>query len=179
MPLTYTQQSQIPNTFHSHHHLIPPPLQTNQPHPQTPHPHPIPIPSHTTITQATQATPQTMPTPKPTLDPPGPSPPTPTSPNTTAAAAAALTSLPPALDLLVRFHHRNKNQHRLSKWWAQADMLRRQVRKMITELEALEAVGVGRKGGGKRAAAAAAAAGEVVRRRAGYLRWRLGPGAFL
>ena len=51
-------------------------------------------------------------------------------------------------------------------------MLRRQVRKMVTELEALEAVGVGRK-------RAAAAAEEVVRRRAGYLRWRLGPGAFL
>ena len=46
---------------------------------------------------------------------------------------------------------------------------------MITELEALEAVGVGR----KRAAAAAAAAEEVVRKRAGYLRWRLGPGVFL
>ena len=54
-------------------------------------------------------------------------------------------------------------------------MLRRQVRKIIDELEALEAAGLGRKGGGKRAAAAE----EVVRRRAGYLRWRLGPGAFL
>ncbi len=98
---------------------------------------------------------------------------TPTLPNT--ATTAALTSLPPALDLLSRFHHRNKNQHRLSKWWAQADMLRRQLRKIITELEALETVGSGRKGGGKRAAAAE----EVVRKRAGYLRWRLGPGAFL
>ncbi|KAJ4292188.1 hypothetical protein N0V88_005817 [Collariella sp. IMI 366227] len=41
----------------------------------------------------------------------------------------------PALELLARFHHRNKNQHRLSKWWAQADMLRRHLRKMVEELE--------------------------------------------
>ncbi|KAK3374965.1 hypothetical protein B0H63DRAFT_481405 [Podospora didyma] len=40
-------------------------------------------------------------------------------------------SLGPALEILERFHHRNKNQHRLSKWWAETDMLRRHVRKTL------------------------------------------------
>ena len=169
MPLTPNN----PNSFHSHHHLIPPLLQTNQPHTQPPthtytHTHLRITPHHQTVTQHT--TPHTMSTPKSHLEPPGSS--TTASP---AKTTAALASLPPALDLLSRFHHRNKNQHRLSKWWAQADMLRRQLRKIIDELEAFEAVGSSRKGGGKKAAAAE----EVVRRRAGYLRWRLGPGAFL
>ncbi|KAK3313557.1 hypothetical protein B0H66DRAFT_356075 [Apodospora peruviana] len=47
----------------------------------------------------------------------------------------AINTLAPALDILERFHHRNKNQHRLSKWWSSADMLRRHLRKMIESLE--------------------------------------------
>ena len=44
----------------------------------------------------------------------------------------ALTlSLAPALHILERFHHRNKNQHRTSKWWPLADMLRRHLRKLL------------------------------------------------
>ncbi|KAM7191743.1 hypothetical protein V8F33_008710 [Rhypophila sp. PSN 637] len=46
----------------------------------------------------------------------------------------AINSLEPALHILERFHHRNKNQHRRSKWWAEADMLRRQLRKFIEAL---------------------------------------------
>ncbi|KAK4215390.1 hypothetical protein QBC37DRAFT_481476 [Rhypophila decipiens] len=46
----------------------------------------------------------------------------------------AINSLEPALHILERFHHRNKNQHRRSKWWAEADMLRRQVKKFIEAL---------------------------------------------
>ncbi|KAG7290290.1 hypothetical protein NEMBOFW57_000289 [Staphylotrichum longicolle] len=36
----------------------------------------------------------------------------------TTTLNTAIASLAPALELLERFHHRNKNQHRLSKWWA-------------------------------------------------------------
>ncbi|KAL2133677.1 hypothetical protein VTI74DRAFT_1905 [Chaetomium olivicolor] len=121
----------------------------------------------------------------------------------------ALTLLPPALELLARFHHRNKNQHRISKWWAQADMLRRHVRKMVEELE----VGLeeaerwekmrakvrgkekerlkarpgdkgrlrGKDGSGrvKGVGEEVQEGNEMVGKRAAYLRWKLGPGAFL
>ncbi|SPQ26053.1 78fcb27a-5d60-44fc-b333-5564f66bbda6 [Thermothielavioides terrestris] len=124
-----------------------------------------------------------------------------------AALNAAIASLAPALELLERFHHRNKNQHRLSKWWAQADMLRRHVRKMLRELEdgVAEAERVARANERRRARererervsllkGVLGKAGEpprrggrgdgedgngVVRKRAEYLRWRLGPGAYL
>lgn len=105
----------------------------------------------------------------------------------TTTLNTAIASLAPALELLERFHHRNKNQHRLSKWWAQADMLRRHVRKMLAELEGcvegaeraerrrnlMKAKGKGRKDGEEDPS------GEMVRKRAGYLRWGLGPGTFL
>ncbi|KAK3401180.1 hypothetical protein B0T20DRAFT_162425 [Sordaria brevicollis] len=45
--------------------------------------------------------------------------------------SSLLPILTPAFEILSRFHHRNKNQHRLSKWWAEADMLRRHLRKLI------------------------------------------------
>ncbi|AEO69534.1 uncharacterized protein THITE_2120077 [Thermothielavioides terrestris NRRL 8126] len=124
-----------------------------------------------------------------------------------AALNAAIASLAPALELLERFHHRNKNQHRLSKWWAQADMLRRHVRKMLRELEdgVAEAERLARANERRRARererervsllkGVLGKAGEpprrggrgdgekgneVVRKRAEYLRWRLGPGAYL
>ncbi|KAK4153730.1 ribonuclease MRP protein subunit rmp1 [Chaetomidium leptoderma] len=115
------------------------------------------------------------------------------------ALNCAIASLSPALEILERFHHRNKNQHRLSKWWAQADMLRRHVRKLLGELEAgvVEAERLARlrakgrqmatkrkKGGSEGGGGLLLDGGEeegngVVRRRAEYLRWRLGPGAFL
>lgn len=136
--------------------------------------------------------------------------------------AAAAASLAPALDLLERFHHRNRNQHRLSKWWAQADMLRRHVRKMLRELEdalaraererererrvKIEAkrerkrkrMGMGMRwgdgdghdhdgGGGVNGGEedrdtdgnGNGDGNEVVSKRAEYLRWKLGPGAYL
>jgi ribonuclease MRP protein subunit RMP1 len=40
--------------------------------------------------------------------------------------------------LLHLTHHRNKNQHRLSKWYKWFSILRRQISKLITELENLE-----------------------------------------
>jgi ribonuclease MRP protein subunit RMP1 len=40
--------------------------------------------------------------------------------------------------LLHLTHHRNKNQHRLSKWYKWFSTLRRQISKLITELETLE-----------------------------------------
>ncbi|KAK4034900.1 hypothetical protein C8A01DRAFT_38596, partial [Parachaetomium inaequale] len=104
------------------------------------------------------------------------------------ALTTAIASLAPGLELLERFHHRNKNQHRLSKWWAQADMLRRQVRKMLRELEGgvegaerAERVAKGRvrRGGKVNWERFEGEGGEVmVERRAGYLRGVLGPGAF-
>ncbi len=45
-----------------------------------------------------------------------------------------LTSITQILHLT---HHRNHNQHRLSKWYSSFSQLRRQVSKIITELEAL------------------------------------------
>ncbi|KAL2256067.1 hypothetical protein VTK26DRAFT_2240 [Humicola hyalothermophila] len=111
----------------------------------------------------------------------------------------AIASLSPALEILEGFHHRNKNQHRLSKWWAQADMLRRHVRKMLRELEdgiveaeRLERVRQRGLKAGKVKAKSKSVDGKrdgkgdgegegnvVVTRRAEYLRWKLGPGAFL
>jgi ribonuclease MRP protein subunit RMP1 len=40
--------------------------------------------------------------------------------------------------LLHLTHHRNKNQHRLSKWYKPFSILRRQISKLISELETLE-----------------------------------------
>ncbi len=54
----------------------------------------------------------------------------------TEALQKSLTSLTPALDILERFHHRNKNQHRVAKWWVHADILRRHLRKTVISLDA-------------------------------------------
>jgi ribonuclease MRP protein subunit RMP1 len=48
----------------------------------------------------------------------------------------SLDLLSPALGILDLFAHRNKNQHRLSKWWAQFDMLRRGARKLLADMQA-------------------------------------------
>ncbi|KAK4106722.1 hypothetical protein N658DRAFT_520207 [Parathielavia hyrcaniae] len=112
-----------------------------------------------------------------------------------AILSLAIASLAPALELLERFHHRNKNQHRIAKWWAQADMLRRHVRKMLGELEAavepaekaarakerqrVKGTGKGKSQKLVEAVGEENMQAEVLRKRAGYLRWRLGPGAFL
>ncbi|OIW33853.1 hypothetical protein CONLIGDRAFT_198192 [Coniochaeta ligniaria NRRL 30616] len=48
----------------------------------------------------------------------------------------AIDLLGPVLGILDSFNHRNKNQHRLSKWWAQFDMLRRGLRKLVVDLQA-------------------------------------------
>jgi ribonuclease MRP protein subunit RMP1 len=53
-----------------------------------------------------------------------------------ASLQQALDLLGPALGILDSFNHRHKNQHRLSKWWAQFDMLRRAIRKLIVDLQA-------------------------------------------
>lgn len=76
-------------------------------------------------------------------------------------ASQALDLLAPALGILDSFAHRNKNQHRLSKWWVEFDMLRRGVRKLSADLRAcLEAqaktANLGDKSSGKKKKAAAA-----------------------
>ncbi|KAF8457167.1 hypothetical protein BGX38DRAFT_1046140, partial [Terfezia claveryi] len=40
-------------------------------------------------------------------------------------------------NLLHLIFHRNKNQHRLSKWWKDLSLLRSNVRKLIVELESV------------------------------------------
>ena len=52
-----------------------------------------------------------------------------------ATLEQALGRLGPALEILDGFTYRNKNQHRLSKWWAQLDMLRRGTRKLSLDLQ--------------------------------------------
>ncbi|KAH8821500.1 hypothetical protein F5884DRAFT_850727 [Xylogone sp. PMI_703] len=52
----------------------------------------------------------------------------------THSRSQALTSLPPVHDLLNLANHRNKNQHRLSKWWKEFSQLRRHIGKLIAEL---------------------------------------------
>jgi ribonuclease MRP protein subunit RMP1 len=46
-----------------------------------------------------------------------------------------LTSIHQILHLT---HHRNKNQHRLAKWYKSFSQLRRHASKLLTELETLE-----------------------------------------
>ena len=40
--------------------------------------------------------------------------------------------------LLHLTHHRNKNQHRLSKWYKSFSVLRRSIAKLVSELESFE-----------------------------------------
>lgn len=48
---------------------------------------------------------------------------------------SSLTRLSIAAHLLDGFVHRNKNQHRGTRWWAPFDMLRRSVHKLLHDLE--------------------------------------------
>ncbi|KAK4146359.1 uncharacterized protein C8A04DRAFT_25869 [Dichotomopilus funicola] len=140
----------------------------------------------TKITQRPSSHPNSTPDPATT--------PTTTTPTSKAdpalTAQTSLATLTPALHLLERAHHRNKNQHRLSGWWwARADMLRRGVRKLVGELEELIGDGGGDsekkmtrgkgRGRGKGVAEGGRGLLEKVERRAGFLRWSLGPGAFV
>ncbi|RDW70316.1 hypothetical protein BP5796_08713 [Coleophoma crateriformis] len=54
-------------------------------------------------------------------------------------SAQPLSSIPTELaslsNLLCLSHHRNKNQHRLSRWWAQFSQLRRCISKLETEIQ--------------------------------------------
>lgn len=102
----------------------------------------------------------------------------------------ALDLLAPALGILDSFAHRNKNQHRLSKWWAQFDMLRRGARKLAADLRAcLESqartASASSGGGGKKKKAAAAlrerddAVRATMEARARHLGEQIVPRAFL
>lgn len=57
------------------------------------------------------------------------------SPPDLATLQSSLTRLSTAAHLLDGFVHRNKNQHRGTRWWAPFDMLRRSVRKLLPDLE--------------------------------------------
>ncbi|XMA12413.1 hypothetical protein WAI453_005204 [Rhynchosporium graminicola] len=51
---------------------------------------------------------------------------------------APLQELTSISQLLHLTHHRNKNQHRLAKWWKAFSVLRRQVGRLVAEVETLE-----------------------------------------
>ncbi|KAK1640321.1 hypothetical protein BDP81DRAFT_391044 [Colletotrichum phormii] len=68
-----------------------------------------------------------------------------TTTNTIAATAAIapspdetipIATLVPVLAILDSFNHRNKNQHRVARWWSAFDLLRRAVRRLHDALEA-------------------------------------------
>ncbi|KAH6624516.1 hypothetical protein B0J18DRAFT_428531 [Chaetomium sp. MPI-SDFR-AT-0129] len=156
---------------------------------------PFSTPTTTTATKITKR-PSSHPnsTPTPTATNPPTTTPTTTTPTSKAdlalTAQTSLTTLTSALHLLERAHHRNKNQHRLSGWWwARADMLRRGVRKLVGGLEGLVGDGGGESGkkitSGKGRGRVKGVAGgergvlEKVERRAVFLRWSLGPRAFV
>ncbi|GKT43808.1 uncharacterized protein ColSpa_03989 [Colletotrichum spaethianum] len=48
----------------------------------------------------------------------------------------AIAALVPVLQILDSFNHRNKNQHRVARWWARFDVLRRSARRLHDALEA-------------------------------------------
>ena len=48
----------------------------------------------------------------------------------------SLDTLAQVLEIIEGFNRRNKNQHRLSKWWAEFGTLRRHLRKLVPELQA-------------------------------------------
>jgi len=48
----------------------------------------------------------------------------------------ALSKLTSSLELLRAFAHRNRNQHRVSKWWASFDVLRRNTAKLADDVHA-------------------------------------------
>lgn len=79
------------------------------------------------------------------------------------------------LSMLSAFAHRNKNQHRLSKWWKPFSQLRRHISSLVFELETCydqeQSYGAGHK--------KAVAAREAVEGRAGFLMASLMPRAFL
>ncbi|EPE34101.1 hypothetical protein GLAREA_07114 [Glarea lozoyensis ATCC 20868] len=60
---------------------------------------------------------------------------TPSLPQFSSSAVHTLTTIHNHLHLL---HHRNKNQHRLSKWYKPFSIFRRQIPKLIAELERYE-----------------------------------------
>ncbi|EOO02848.1 hypothetical protein UCRPA7_1629 [Phaeoacremonium minimum UCRPA7] len=97
---------------------------------------------------------------------------------------AAADRLRPALQILDAFNHRNKNQHHSSRWWAQFDMLRRGVRKLVPELDA-GIRDIERKGGSKRRKTADKAQGgsskaaEAARARAQWLHEHAAPRTFM
>ncbi|KAK6210227.1 hypothetical protein QIS74_11811 [Colletotrichum tabaci] len=47
-----------------------------------------------------------------------------------------VAALVPVLQIFDGFNHRNKNQHRVARWWARFDLLRRSVRRLHDALEA-------------------------------------------
>lgn len=60
----------------------------------------------------------------------------PIPPPTLSQLQTTLSSLQTPIFILAGLTHRNKNQHRGTKWWASLDMLRRSLHKLTPDLEA-------------------------------------------
>lgn len=83
----------------------------------------------------------------------------------TSQLQCSLASLVTASHILDGFAHRNKNQHRATKWWGPFDMLRRSLHKILPDLEdavsraemlaSISSANISSKGKRKRAGAAA------------------------
>jgi hypothetical protein len=130
----------------------------------------IPNSSATSLTSTSHLTNQNVPKmPNPPI--PGPDP-----LSNLPLLTQTLTSLTPALEILNRFHHRNRNQHRLSKWYSHLDMLRRHLRKFLvaveTRLSEVERMS-------KKKRSREEKGGEEVKERARWIRGVLVRGAYL
>lgn len=86
-----------------------------------------------------------------------------------------LPELESILSMLSAFAHRNKNQHRLSKWWKSFSQLRRQISSLISELRASQ--GEEKKYGARNKKAVAAR--QVVEGRTRFIAMVLMPRVYL
>lgn len=60
------------------------------------------------------------------------------NPESPLSYATTLGALEPIVHVLDRFNHRHKNQHRVAKWWAAFDGLRRSLRRLEDSIRSHE-----------------------------------------
>jgi ribonuclease MRP protein subunit RMP1 len=94
---------------------------------------------------------------------------------TASPAPPPFPELTSILSALSAFAHRNKNQHRLSKWWKPFSQLRRQVSSLVSELAVRHEQETKYKAGHKKSSVARGA----VESRAAFLVRELVPRAYL
>jgi ribonuclease MRP protein subunit RMP1 len=98
-----------------------------------------------------------------------------------SAHQAALAKLQPLAPVLAGFNHRNRNQHRHARWWAAFGSLRRNVGRLISEVE-VAAARPGPRAGSKRRKREGrdgADRGDAAEERARWMRDHAVPEAYL